>query len=125
MKKILALAIAAMLTVTIAYAQNGWVTHQGDNRISVKFPTDPKELVPGSFIAVAHDSSVVCVFTLVDFVKVAGIDSTTLAPIKNTPEFAAQLKSGMGKSLPNVNLDDFKIGTWKGFTSYTTSGVDP
>lgn len=125
MKKIFTLVIAAMLTVAFAHAQTGWVTHQGDNRISVKFPSAPVEQIPGSFMAAAKDSSVACVLTIVDFVKVAGIDSIALAPIKNTPEFAAQLKTGMGSSLPNVQLEDFKIGTWKGFTSYTSSGVDP
>jgi hypothetical protein len=123
MKRIFTLVIVAVLTVTIAQAQNGWVTHQADNRISVKFPSEPKELTPGSFIAIGADS-VAYVFTMVDFVKVAGIDSVALAPMKNTPEFAAQMKTGMKQSLPDVNLSDFKIGIWKGFTCYTSSGVD-
>ena len=123
MKKIFTLVIAAMLTVTITHAQNGWVTHQADDRISVKFPSEPKELTPGSFIALGADS-VAYVFTVVDFVKVAGIDSVALAPVKATPEFAAELKTGMKQSLPDVNLSDFKISTWKGFTCYTSSGID-
>src|ERR1700743_2893097 len=114
MKKIFTLVIAAMLTVTFAQAQNTWVSHKGDERISVKFPSEPSEKVPGSFIAAEKDSSVAYVFTIVDFVKVAGIDSTTLAPIKNTPEFTSQLKTGMSGSLPGVQLEDFKIGIWKG-----------
>ncbi len=124
MKKIFTLVIAAMLTVTFAKAQTGWVNHKGDERISVKFPAEPAERIPGSFMAAEKDSSVAYVFTIVDFVKVAGIDSTALAPIKNSPEFASQLKTGMSGSLPGVQLEDFKIGTWKGFTSYTGSGVD-
>jgi hypothetical protein len=124
MKKILSMVIVTLLTVTIVHAQSGWVTHKGDNRISVKFPSEPKELTPGSFMATVKDSSVVCVFTIVDFVQVAGVDSVALAPVKATPEFAAQLKSGMKQSLPDVNLADFAIGTWKGFTSYTSSGID-
>jgi hypothetical protein len=55
---------------------------------------------------------------------VANIDSVALAPIKATPEFAAQLKVGIKQSLPNVNMSDFTIGTWKGFTSYTATGTD-
>jgi hypothetical protein len=123
MKKIIILVIAAMLTMTIVRAQDGWVTHRGDNRVSVKFPTEPKELVPGSFIAKGNDS-VAYVFTIVDFVQVAGVDSVALAPVKATPEFAAQLKTGIKGSLPDVEFDDFKIATWNGFTSYTSAGVD-
>jgi hypothetical protein len=44
--------------------------------------------------------------------------------MKDTPEFAGQLKQGMGSSLPGVALDDFAIGKWKGFTSYTTKGIN-
>jgi hypothetical protein len=115
MKRIFTLIVAIVCAVTFANAQTGWVNHKGDNRISLKFPSEPKEITPGSFAASDKDS-VVYIFTIVDFVQVAGIDSTTLAPIKSTPEFAAQIKTGLGQSLPNVNFDDFKIGTWKGFT---------
>jgi hypothetical protein len=44
--------------------------------------------------------------------------------LKATPEFASQLKTGLNQSLPDVQLQDFKIGTWKGFTSYTSTGTD-
>ncbi len=123
MKKIFALVITALFAITTVYAQDGWITHKGDNRISVKFPSEPKELTPGSFMATDKDN-IAYIFTMVDFVQVAGIDSVALAPMKATPEFAAQLKTGMKQSLPDVNLADFKIGTWKGFTSYSSSGVD-
>jgi hypothetical protein len=124
MKKIVVLALSVLITVIAAKAQDGgWITHKGDDRISVKFPTEPKELTPGSFIAVDKDS-VAYIFTIVDFVQVANIDSVALAPMKATPEFAAQLKTGMKQSLPDVEFPDFVIGTWKGFTSYTSSGID-
>ncbi|WP_426669250.1 hypothetical protein ACPPVU_23880 [Mucilaginibacter sp. McL0603] len=123
MKKIIWLFIITFVCVTIVYAQDGWVSHKADNRISVKFPNEPKEVAAGTFIA--HDKdSVGYAFTVIDFVAVAGIDSVALAPMKDTPEFAAQLKQGMGSSLPGVTLDDFTIGKWKGFSSYTTKGVN-
>ncbi len=123
MKKIYLLILIVLITLSFANAQDGWVTHKGDNRISVKFPTAPTESTPGSFTAIDKDS-VAYIFTIVDFVQVANIDSVTLAPMKATPEFAAQLKTGMKQSLPDVDFPDFAIGTWKGFTSYTSSGVD-
>jgi len=123
MKRIYILILTVLITAAIARAQNGWITHKGDNRISVKFPTEPKEVTPGSFIALGTDS-VAYVFTIVDFMQVANIDSVTLAPMKATPEFAGQLKTGMKQSLPDVEFPDFVIGNWKGFTSYTSTGLD-
>jgi len=123
MKKKYILVIGLLIILTAAHAQDGWVTHKGDNRISVKFPVEPKELTPGSFIAVDQDS-VAYVFTIVDFKVVANLDSAALAPIKATPQFADQLKTGMKSSLPDVELPGFVIGKWKGFTSYRSTGVD-
>ena len=117
------LIVAVLATITIANAQTGWISYKGDNRISVKFPAQPKELSPGSVMAQSSDS-VVYVFTIVDFVQVANLDSAAIAPMKDSPEFAAQLKVGMKSSLPDVDFSDFKIGKWKGFTSYTSSGLD-
>jgi hypothetical protein len=125
MKKTLTLLIATVFAITVASAQVGWVTHRADNRISVKFPSEPVENPPGSFIATNKDSTVAYILTVVDFVQVANIDSVALAPMKATPEFAAQLKTGLSQSLPAVELSDFTIGTWKGFTSYTGTGKDP
>ena len=123
MKKIYLLIATVLITLTTVYAQDGWITHKGDNRISVKFPSEPKELTPGSFIAVDKDS-VAYIFTIMDFVQVANIDSAALAPMKTTPEFAVQLKTGMKQSLPDVDLSDFSIGSYKGFTSYRSFGID-
>jgi len=123
MKKIYTLIIALLITAGIANAQDGWVTHVADNRVSVKFPVEPKELTPGSFIT-TDNAGVAYVFTMVDFVQVAGIDSVALAPMKATAEFAAQIKTGLTQSLPGVDMADFTIGTYKGFTSYTSTGTD-
>jgi hypothetical protein len=125
MKKAITLIVACFIAVTIANAQAGWVTHRADNRISVQFPSEPVENPPGSFIATNDNKTLAYVFTVVDFVQVANVDSVALAPIKTTPEFAAQLKTGILQSLPAVDLSDFTIGTWKGFTSYTATGTDP
>ncbi len=126
MKKILSLVTIAMLTVTVIHAQNGWITHKGDDRVSVKFPSEPQETAPGTLVSVASkDSSTVYVFSIVDFFTKFGIDSATLVPLKTIPRFTAQLKAGMKKSIPAADFDDIKISTWKGFTSYTTAGTDP
>jgi hypothetical protein len=123
MKKIFSLIIATVFAATFANAQSGWVNHQGDNRISVKFPSVPREIIEGTFSAKDKDSTIY-LFTIVDFVKTAGIDSTVVGPAEKTPEFATEMKTGYKQSLLDVNLDDFKIGTWRGFTLYTSSGID-
>src|ERR1700712_3689810 len=124
MKKVFSIFAVIIFTITYAYAQTDWVAHKGDKRVSLKFPAKPKEVIPGTFVAMDNDS-VAYIFTIVDFVKVGGVDSVALAPVKATPAFAAQLKTGMNQSLPNVNFSDFKIDTWNGFTSYTSVGTDP
>jgi len=117
------MVILTVVSVTFTFAQTAWITHKADNRISVKFPGEPKEVIAGTF-AMRDKDSVAYVFTVVDFVAVAGIDSTALAPMQDSPEFASQLKTGITSSLPGVAIDDFKVGKWKGHSSYTTSGVN-
>jgi hypothetical protein len=126
MKKPLTMLVAVvLLTLTVVHAQQPWVSHKVNNRVSFKFPSTPREFIPGSFMSVSPDSSVVYIFTLVDFAKVANLDSAALAPVKATPEFAAELKKGMKQSLPDVSLSDFAIGKFNGFTSYSSWGFDP
>ena len=117
------LIVAAVFAVTLANAQTGWVDHKGDNRISLKFPAEPQAVDTYSFVAMGKDSSAY-VFTMVDLVQVAGLDSATIAAGKATPEFAGQMKAGLAQSLPGVDLSDVTIGTWKGLTSYTLTGKD-
>jgi hypothetical protein len=123
MKKIFTLVTVAVLMVTLAHAQTGWVDHKGDDRISVKFPVQPKEIASGSFFAFDKDTTGY-IFTIIDYMKVAGMDSVALDKEKDLPEFAVGMKTGYTKSNPDVKIDDFKVGKWKGFTCYTTSGVD-
>ena len=113
-----------LLTGTIVNAQQPWVTQKVDNRVSIKFPSTPVGSAASSFVTTAPDSSVACVFTVVDFAEVANLDSAALAPVKATPEFAAELKTGFKQKLSDVNFSDLVIGNYKGFTSYSTFGFD-
>jgi hypothetical protein len=124
MKKTLVTLALLLLIMAVVHAQQSWITYKGDNRVSVKFPFTPKDIGPGSVATVEPDSSVAYIFTIVDFAKVANLDSAALAPIKATTEFASQLKVGIKEHLQGVNLSDFTISDYKGFTSYKTSGSD-
>jgi hypothetical protein len=80
--------------------------------------------MPGTYMAINPDSSMVYIITTVDFEKVAGLDLATLTPLETTQAFVDQLKAGIKQSLPNADLADFTIGTFNGFNSYTSSGFD-
>lgn len=124
MKKILLFA-ALLFSITIAaHAQTAWINHPLDNIVSAKFPSEPKEIAAGNVVATEKDTSVVYVAGVVNMQTVANMDSATLAKQKTTPEFVGQLKSGIQSTLPGLQLADFVIGTWNGYTSYTTSGTD-
>lgn len=118
--------LSLLLFIAVPFITNGqtnWVTHKADERISMKFPATPKEAVKGTMVATEPDSSVAYILTVLDF-TIFNIDSATLAPVKATPEFAAQLKTGMAQSMPDLLVEDLKISEWKSFTSYATTGTD-
>jgi hypothetical protein len=122
MKTISALGVILLFILNAASAQLSWVNYRADNRVLVKFPTEPQEINTGTYAA--HDKDSVAYFlTVIDFVAVAHIDSVGLIPLKDTNDFAAQLKEGIVSGLPGITLGDFTISRWKGFNSYTTTGV--
>ncbi len=124
MKKILYLLLFTLLVVNAASAQTGWVTQNLSTQFSVKFPVAPQKVSNNGidiYIAKSKDS-VSYIANLVDFQMVANIDSATLASIKETPEFANQLKTGMASTMGNVTLGDVTVGKWKGYTTYKVSG---
>ena len=121
MKKILFFAITALLAINTAHAQSGWINYKIDDKISVKLPGKPTEMQPGTNMITDKDSSVYLT-TLVDFVKVANVDSAALAPYLSTQEFANGLKTGMLSKMPNSTLGDVKIDKWKGYYSYSVDG---
>jgi hypothetical protein len=118
MKRIFTLVIAAMLMVTIAQAQDNWVTQKVDARISIKFPGEPKQLSVGNFSFTDRDN-VGYGISVVDFVVQLGVDSLRLAKDKTSPDFLNYMKETISESLHDGTIEDFKISTWKGFTSYS------
>ncbi len=122
MKTISALGVILLFILHAACAQIAWVNHRADNRVLVRFPTEPQEINPGTYAA--HDKDSVAYFlTVIDFVAVANIDSAGLVLLKDTRGFAAQFKEGIISGLPGILLNDFTISKWRGYNSYTTAGV--
>jgi hypothetical protein len=122
MKKLLTFITIIVLTVTISKAQGGWVTYKADSHLSLKFPKQPETVIPGTVGTIGIDT-VGCGITIVDFNKLAHIDSATLATVKESPEFAEQMRIGMQNS-SKVNLEPLKLGTWQGLTSYSSTGTN-
>jgi hypothetical protein len=120
MKKILLLLFTTILAVNLVHAQSDWINYKIDNKLSVKVPVQPNDM-QGSQIATDKDN-LVYVITVVDFVKVAGIDSATLAPMAPTQEFANSIKTGMLGQMPGFTLGDITIGKWHGLNCYHVEG---
>lgn len=124
MKKVPVLIAILVCALFSVHAQTGWVTFKVDSKVSIKFPADPSLLDANTYCVIDSGKKKAFLFTAIDFVKAGGIDSLTLLKQKNTPEFVAKLKTTMEQALTGVNLTDFAIGKWKGYTSYHASGLD-
>ncbi|RZK52233.1 MAG: hypothetical protein EOO87_15700 [Pedobacter sp.] len=125
MKKIL-LLLSLLSCIVFAHAQSAWVTKKLDDKIAVKFPEEPTKTVKNtseSYIVKGKDS-IQYSATVLDYKALANLDSTMLAPIKDTQQFADQMMAGMASQKPNYTFGDAKIGKWKNYTTYTFSGVD-
>ncbi|GAA4315256.1 hypothetical protein GCM10023149_11780 [Mucilaginibacter gynuensis] len=120
MKKVFSLFIVVVLAVTAVNAQTAWVTQKIDDKVSVKFPSAPK--VENGVYRLKDKDSVGYALNIVDFQAVANLDSAALAPMKDTEEFAGQLKAGLEQSLQGIVLSDITIGKWKGYTTYSLTG---
>ena len=125
MKKTFYLLLFVLLASVAAKAQTGWITKKLDDKLSIKFPSEPKLTNNNGldiYTAKGKDS-VGYIANVVDFKVVANLDSATLASMKDSPMFADQIKSGMSGSMPNFTLGDIAIGKWKTYTTYTIAGT--
>lgn len=125
MKKIL-LLLLLVLSVVFTNAQTAWITKKLDGKISVKFPEEPTKTTKTaseSYVFKGKDS-IQYSATVLDYKILANLDSATLAPLKDSQQFADQMMAGMASQKPNYTFGEAKIGKWKTYTNYTFSGVD-
>lgn len=126
MKKTYYLLLFVLLLSAVTKAQTAWVTKNLDDKLSVKFPSEPQKLTRTGidvYTAKGKDS-VVYSASVIDYEVLAHLDSATLASLKDTQEFADQMKTGMATTMTKYTLGDIKIGKWKTYTAYTISGTD-
>jgi hypothetical protein len=126
MKKTYYLLLFVLLASFTVNAQTGWVTKNIDDKLSIKFPVEPKKATKNgfdSYVAKGNDS-VAYSSTVLDLKVVANLDSATLAPVKDSQEFADQMKMGMVSTKTNYTIGDITIGKWKNYTTYSVSGTE-
>ena len=118
------LALLLLLAAVSVKGQTNWVKQALDNRVAVKFPAapQPSAVNGGVRYQLKDKDSVIYSAILIDLKVAANLDSAKLAPLKDMPEFAEGMKTGLGKSLPGVDFGTVTMGTWQGQSSYTFSG---
>ena len=120
---LLLLVLALSSTVN---AQTNWITKNLDEKLSVKFPGKPEALTKIGTVLYVYkekDSSAYSA-SVVDLNVLAHLDSATLSPMKDTQEFANQLKAGIAVQKTNYMFGDIVVGKWKTYTSYNVSALD-
>ncbi len=125
MKKAFYFLFIALSISTAAIAQTSWVKLNLGPNFSVKLPGTPQKVSNGGIdvYIIKDKDSIGYIANIVDFQAVANLDSTTLASMKDMPEFADQLKMGLASSMQNFDLGDVTISKWNGFTTYYITGI--
>ena len=126
MKRTYYLLLFVLILSASAKAQTAWTTTKLDDKMSVKFPSEPKKTTVNNIdtYAVMGKDSIGYVAVMIDFNVIAHMDEATLAGLKDSQEFADQFKTGFVSSRPEFNIGDITIGKWKGNTMYTMSGLN-
>jgi len=126
MKKACYLLLFVLLLSAAAKAQTNWVTKNLDEKMSVKFPAEPQKTTTNgvAVYTVKGNDSVGYSAAVIDYNIVAHLDSTTLAPMKDSQEFADQIGMGMASKRPNYTFGGVTIGKWKTYTAYSISATE-
>jgi len=123
MKKLCLLLLTAIINITVASAQTGWVSYKFDNKLSVKLPAQPQKYGQNSQKASTKDSTQ-CIVTLIDLKASAQLDSAALIPLLPTAEFASALKGSLLGQKEGFTLGEVTIGKWNGHYSYAFEGTN-
>jgi len=121
MKKLCLLFITSIVLLNSSKAQTEWVSYKIDDKLSCRVPAQPTKLDANSVYVKSQDSSVY-VIAMIDMLKLANLDSATVASQSPTTEFANNFKTGMLGQMPGSTLGDVVIGKWKGYTCYNING---
>lgn len=115
MKKILLTLAVIIATITFAQAQIDWITYKIDDRLSVKLPTQPRNIARG-VIAYSKDS-LICSVSII-----AQTDSMSLIQMIAKPGFVDGLKNAMEQAQKGLTLGDMNSSKWNGYYCYDVDG---
>lgn len=126
MKKTYHLLLFVLMLSTAAKAQTDWVTKNLDEKLSIKFPVEPKKVTKSGIDVYTSKGkdSVGYSATVIDYEVIAHLDSATLAPLKDSQEFADQMKFGMASTKTNYTFGEVTISKWKTYTTYHISASE-
>lgn len=123
MKKLCLLLFIAFSIITAVHAQTGWVNYKFDNKLSVNLPSQPQKYGDNSQRAATKDSTV-CIISLINLKSAMQMDSTAVAALLPTPDFAGFMKVSMFGKMDGFVMGDVKTGKWNGNYSYAIEGAN-
>ena len=120
------LLFVLMLSAATTKAQTGWITKKLDEKISVKFPSEPEKTTKNGvdIYTVRAKDSIGYSANVIDYNVIVHLDSAALAPVKDTQQFADQMKMGIASKKTNYTFGDIVIGKWNTYTTYNLSASD-
>lgn len=123
MRKLCQLLFIAFSTITAVHAQTGWVNYKFDNKISVNLPSQPQKYGENSQRAATKDSTV-CIVSLINLKSAMQMDSTAVAALLPTADFAGFMKVSMFGKMDGFVMGDVRTGKWNGNYSYAIEGTN-
>lgn len=123
MIKTLSFTFAFLFGSIVTQAQNNWISYKVDNKISVKFPSKPTQLSDDILFSSTKDSTAALTAVVIDLAKVANADSAALAKIIENPDKLKGLANALNNNSHYAKIEDFKLGKWNGFSSYTSTAI--
>lgn len=122
MKKITIIFFLALSSL-VSFAQKGWVKQTLNNKLTVSFPTAPKQTA-GTTYALRDSTGVIYTATYSQIGQILKIDHRAFPKLVATNEFASDFLSSLQTTLGNYNLSDISIKQHKNYVSYTTKGIN-
>jgi hypothetical protein len=124
MTKIITLLTIITLAMSVARAQNNWKAYDIDNKLSIKFPSEPQSMGKGGgLIAVDKDSSVYMAMVIDLGLDSSKISNEQLLAIFDKPGALNGLTKVMQSKVPDAVLSDIVKTSWKDFPCFYTEGT--
>jgi len=122
-KKIIPLLALITLVISTARAQSDWKAYDIDNKLSIKFPSQPQSMGNGGLAAADKDSSVYIAMFIDLGLDSSKISNEQILAIFDKPGALEDLKKVMQSKAPGAVLGDLVKISWKDFPCFYTEGT--